>query len=43
MSKLNNKLVFNKYRVKKLLSSTGFGWVYEGLNEKENVPVAMKF
>ena len=43
MSKLNKKLVFNKYRVKKLIATTPFGWIYEGVNEKSNEPIAMKF
>ena len=43
MSKLNGKLIFKKYRVKKLISKTSLAWVYEGLNEKDNEPVAMKF
>ena len=43
MSKLNGKLIFNKFRIKKLISTTSFGCVYEGINEKENESVAMKF
>ena len=37
-----NKLIFNKYRVKNLIHSSGFADVYEGINEKENIPVALK-
>ena len=43
MSKLNGKLIFKKYRVKKLISKTSLAWVYEGVNEKDNEHVAMKF
>ena len=43
MSKLTKKLIFKKYRVKTLIASTQFSSLYEGINEKENEPVAMKF
>ena len=43
MSKLNRKLIFKKFLVKKLISTTSLGFVYEGINIKENEPVAMKF
>ena len=36
------KLIFHKYRIKKLIHSSGFASVYEGINEKENIPVALK-
>ena len=42
MSKLINKLVFNKYRLKKLIFTSKSNFVYEGFNEKENEPVAVK-
>ena len=37
------KLIFNKYKVKKLIHSSGFADVYEGINEKEKIPIALKF
>ena len=37
-----NKLIFNKYKLKSLINSSDFGSVYEGINEKENIPVAIK-
>ena len=37
-----NKLIFNKYRLKTLIHSSDFGSVYEGVNVKENIPVAIK-
>ena len=43
MSNLSKRLVFNKYRVKKLIATTPFGWIYDGVNEKNNEPVALKF
>ena len=43
MSKLNKKLIFNKFRVKRLIETTPYCWLYEGINEKQNEPVAMKF
>ena len=36
-----NKLIFNKYKLKSLIHSSDFGLVYEGINEKENIPVAI--
>ena len=36
------KLIFNKYKIKKLIHSSGFASVYEGINVKENIPVALK-
>ena len=39
----NRKLIFNKYKVKKLIHSSGFAEVYEGFNEKDKISVAMKF
>ena len=43
MSKLCGKLIFKKFRIKKLISTTSFGCVYEGINEIEKESVAMKF
>ena len=43
MSNLVNKLIFKKYRVKKLISSTSSSLIYEGVYEKKNEPVLMKF
>ena len=43
MSNLNKKLIFKKYRVKRLIATTPFCLLYEGINEKNNEPVAMKF
>jgi len=37
-----NTLIFNKYKIKSLIHSSDFGSVYEGINEKENIPVAIK-
>ena len=37
------KLIFNKYKVKRLIHSSGFADVYEGINEKEKIPIALKF
>ena len=28
-------IIFNKYRIKKLIAKTHFGWLYEGLNIKK--------
>ena len=41
--KLAKKLIFNKFRVKKLLAISNLCWLYEGFNEKNNEKVAMKF
>ena len=43
MSKPPKGLIFNKYQIKKLIASTHFGYLYEGINIKEKEPVAMKF
>ena len=37
-----HKLIFNKYRLKSLIHSSNLGKLYEGINEKENIPVAIK-
>ena len=39
---MNNKLIFNKYKLKKLIYSSKFSDVYEGFNEKEKEEVAIK-
>ena len=36
------KLIFNKYKIKSLIQASGFGLVYQGINVKENIPVAIK-
>ena len=43
MSKFVNKVFFNKYKVKKLITITNYSSIYEGINEKKNEPVIMKF
>ena len=43
MSKILNRIFFNKFRVKKLITKTSFSTIYEGMYEKHNEPVAMKF
>ena len=43
MSNINNKLIFNKYKTKRLIYSSNYSLVYEGINKKENEPVVMKF
>ena len=35
-------LFFNKYKIKKLIYSSDFASVYQGINEKQNIPVAIK-
>ena len=43
MSKPTKALIFNKFRIKKLIASSHFGLLYEGINIKNNELVAMKF
>ena len=43
MTKLLKRLFFNKFRVKKLITNSKYSSLYEGINEKTNEPVAMKF
>ena len=43
MSNINNKLIFNKYKTKRLIYSSNYSLVYEGINKKGNEPVVMKF
>ena len=40
---INKKLIFNKYKIKKLIAKSPFSLLYEGINIKNNEPVAMKF
>ena len=35
-------VIFNKYKIKKLIHSSGFAYVYEGIDVKNNIPVALK-
>ena len=39
---LNNRLFFNKYKIKKLIYQTKLSSIYEGINIKDNEPVAIK-
>ena len=39
---LNNRLFFNKYKIKKLVYKTSLSSIYEGINIKDNEPVAIK-
>ena len=39
---LNNRLFFNKYKIKKLVYKTNLSSIYEGINIKDNEPVAIK-
>ena len=39
---LNNRLFFNKYKTKKLMCLTKWSSIYEGINIKDNQPVAIK-
>ena len=40
---LKNKLIFNKYKVKRFLGLSDFCWAYQGVNVKNNEPVFLKF
>ena len=35
-----NRIIFKKYKIKKLIYKSVFSNVYEGINIKENIPVA---
>ena len=37
-----NRIIFKKYKIKKLMCKSVFSNVYEGINIKENIPVALK-
>ena len=39
---LNSKLFFNKYKAKKLIYQTKLSSIYEGINIKDNEPIAIK-
>ena len=39
---INQKLIFNKYRIKKLIFKTSCCLLYEGINIKDKEPVALK-
>ena len=41
--KMNKKLFFKKFKTKKLIWKSKMSMVYEGINVKENEPVAIKF
>ena len=43
MSKPTKAIIFNKYQIKKLIASSHFGLVYEGINIRDKEPIAMKF
>ena len=43
MKEIGKKLIFNKYKIKKLINKSSFSLLYEGLNIKENEPVVLKF
>jgi serine/threonine protein kinase len=42
MSNLQNKLFFNKYRIQKLIFSSKYSWVYQGINIINKEPIAIK-
>ena len=42
MATLSNRLIFKKYRMKKLIYSSSFTSVYEGINTFTKQPVALK-
>jgi len=37
-----NRIIFKKYKIKKLMCKSAFSNVYEGKNIKDNIPVALK-
>ena len=39
---LINKIIFKKYEIKKIISTSQFSSVYEGINKTNNTPVALK-
>ena len=41
-SSIFKRIIFKKYKIEKLLSTSKFSWVYEGKNIIKNVPVIMK-
>ena len=38
----NNQLIFNKYKIQKKINQSLLSIVYEGINIKDNEPVAIK-
>ena len=42
MSNLQNKLFFNKYKLQKLIYSSKYSWVYQGINVNSKEPLAIK-
>ena len=38
-----NKLIFNKYKVKRFMELSEYCWAYQGVNVKNNEPVFLKF
>ena len=40
--KFYNRIIFKKYKIKKLLFKSVFSYVYEGVNIKNNIPVTLK-
>ena len=41
-SSISKKIIFKRFKMKKLLATSKFIWVYEGKNIIKNTPVAMK-
>ena len=39
---LIHKVIFKKYEIKKIISTSQFSSVYEGINKTNNTPVALK-
>lgn len=42
-SDIIGRIYFNKFKVTKKIGQGSFGQVYEGINTKNNEPVALKF
>ena len=43
MENYKNRLIFNKYKARKLIFKSDLSEVYEGINVKKKEPVAIKF
>jgi len=41
-SSVSGKIIFKRFKIEKLLSTSNFSWVYEGKNVIKNIPVIMK-
>ena len=41
-SSISNKIIFKRFQIEKLLSTSNFSCVYEGKNAIKNIPVIMK-